>query len=43
MRCIELNPKGDFSNWEGDKLSERENQSLTELIGQTLVLENEWV
>ncbi|KKM79940.1 hypothetical protein LCGC14_1344840, partial [marine sediment metagenome] len=40
MKCVELNPVGNFGPWEASKLRELKKKKLDNSIGQKLLFEN---
>ncbi|MEO1011378.1 MAG: hypothetical protein AAFX53_08740 [Bacteroidota bacterium] len=43
MKYAELNPKGDFTNWDEEKLNELERTEFPEELGNRLLFENDRV
>ncbi|WP_411031603.1 hypothetical protein [Spongiimicrobium sp. 3-5] len=41
MKCVELNPKGNFDPWESSKVQELKEQQVSKSLGQKLLFENE--
>ncbi len=41
MKCVELNPPGNFESWEPSKLLELQRKKIDDRLGQKLLFEND--